>query len=79
MNSVLVTGRAEWGAEAFEFKIGPWAGDIGLIMRHTGNSAPSETGAGIWPSIEKAQQIADQTVKRLLDPSCSIVWSTKSD
>jgi hypothetical protein len=74
-----MTGHAKWGTEEFEFKIGPWADGIGLIMRHTGYSAPRETGAGIWPSIEKAQEIADQTVKRLLDPSCSIVWNTQSD
>ena len=42
-------------------------------MRHTGFGQPKETGAGIWPTIDKAKEIADQTVKRLLNPECSIV------
>jgi hypothetical protein len=79
MEKVLMLGHAEWGAEAFDFKIGPWSHGIGLMMRYTGYGSPKETGAGIWPTVEKAQEIADQTVKRLLDPNCSIVWSAKSN
>ena len=78
MNKVLLTGRAEWKSEAFDFKIGEWVGGIGLMMRHTGYGEPKETGAGIWPSVEKAQAIADQTVKRLLSPDCSINWTSTS-
>jgi hypothetical protein len=44
------------------------------MMRDTGAGDKGFNGAGIWPSIEKAKQIADQTVKRLLDPDCVIVW-----
>ena len=79
MKKVLMTGRAEWGAEALEFKIGDWCDGIGLMIRHTGHGEPRETGAGIWPSIEKAKQIADQTVKRLLNSECSIVWRENSN
>jgi hypothetical protein len=74
MTKVLMTGCAEWGHEAFEFKIGPWRDGIGLMMRHSGYGEPKETGAGIWPTVEKAQEVADQTVKKLLNPGCSIVW-----
>ena len=28
---------------------------------------------GIWPTVEKAKQIADLTVRRRLDPDCTIV------
>jgi hypothetical protein len=78
MNKVLLTGRAKWKSEAFDFKIGERIGGIGLMMRHTGSDEPKETGAGIWPTIDKAKEIADQTVKRLLDPGCHIVWTDTS-
>ena len=71
---VLLTGHAEWQGERFDFKIGEWAEGIGLMMRRTGHGRTKETGAGIWPSVEKAQAIADQTVKRLLSPECAINW-----
>ena len=70
-----MTGHAEWGAEAFDFQVGEWCDGIGLMMRHTGYGEPEVTGAGIWPTIEKAKEIADQTVKRLLSPDCSIAWT----
>jgi hypothetical protein len=79
MTKVLLTGRAEWKSEVFDFKVGEWAGGIGLMMRHTGYGEPKETGAGIWPTIDKAKEIADQTVKRLLDPNCHIVWTDISN
>jgi hypothetical protein len=74
MKIVILTGHAECQGERFDFKIGEWAGGIGLMMRRTGHGSTKETGAGIWPSIEKAQAIADETVKRLLSPDCAINW-----
>jgi hypothetical protein len=74
MTTVMLTGHAEWQGERFDFKIGEWAGGIGLMMRRTGHGSTKETGAGIWPTVEKAQAIADQTVKRLLSPECAISW-----
>jgi hypothetical protein len=68
-------GHASWGTEAFEFKIGEWCDGIGLMMRHTGYGSPRESGAGIWPDIDKAKQVAEETVKRLLNPGCSITWT----
>jgi hypothetical protein len=78
MEKVLMTGHAEWGAEAFDFEIGPWSHGMGLMIRHTGYGPPKETGAGIWPTMEKAQEIADQTVRRLLNPNCTVMWSEVS-
>jgi hypothetical protein len=75
MRKVLMTGHAEWGEEAFDFEVGEWSDGIGLMMRHAGYGDPKSTGAGIWPTIEKAKEIADQTVKRLLSPQCSITWT----
>jgi hypothetical protein len=79
MEKVLITGHAESGSEAFDFQVGPWSGGIGLMMRHTGYADPQSTGAGIWPSVEKAKEIADQTAKRLLGPTCTIVWTEPSN
>jgi hypothetical protein len=62
MTRVTLIGHVEWKGETFDFKIGDWAGGIGLLMRRTGSGSSTETGAGIWPSIGRAQAIADQTV-----------------
>ena len=75
MRKVLLTGHVSRGSEAFEFKIGEWCDGIGLMMRHTGYGDPRETGAGIWPSIDKAKQIAEETAKKLLDSDCTITWT----
>jgi hypothetical protein len=79
MKTVLLTGHAVWKSEAFDFEIGEWGNGIGLTMRHTGYGEPKLTGGGIWTSVEKAKEIADQTVRRLLDPTCSIVWTEISN
>jgi hypothetical protein len=79
MKKVLITGRAEWEVEAFEFQIGPWCDGIGLTMRHIGYGAPSLTGAGIWATVEKAQEIAEQTAQKLLHPECEVTWKSVAD
>lgn len=79
MQNIILTGHAEWQGERFDFQIGPWCDGIGLMMRHSGFGNPKETGAGIWPDVEKAKSIADETVKRLLSPSCSITWTEYSE
>ena len=79
MHKVRMTGHAEFGAEAFDFKLGDWCDGIGIIVRHTGYGEPRETGAGIWPTLDKAKEIADQMVKRLLSRECSITWKEESE
>ncbi len=74
MTRVILTGRAEQEGESLDFMIGDWSGGIGLMIRRTGNGSSVETGAGIWPSIEKAQSIADEAAKRLLGPDSIIEW-----
>jgi hypothetical protein len=74
-----MTGRATQGDETLDFKIGKWCDGIGLMIRRTGQGASMETGAGIWPSIEKAKQIANETVLRLFRQDCNIVWTEVSD
>jgi hypothetical protein len=79
MHKVLMTGHAETQTGAFDFKVGNWSGGIGLMVRDSGAGDEAFNGAGIWPTVEKAKQIADQTVKRLLDPDCAIVWIETSN
>jgi hypothetical protein len=79
MHKVLMTGHAESQSGTFDFKVGEWAGGIGLMMRDTGAGDSAFNGAGIWPTVEKAQQIADQTAKRLVGPDCTIVWIESSN
>ena len=75
METVFLTGHAEWETESFDFNVGEWAGGVGLMMRRTGQGSTRETGAGIWPTVEKAQSIAQETVHRLLSSECSISWN----
>ena len=76
MTETLITGHAEQGEESFDFKIGPWSGGIGLMIRRTGNGTSTETGAGIWPSVEKAKDIAAQVVSRAFGTDCCVVWTS---
>jgi len=75
MHKVLITGHAESEAEALDFKVGEWVNGIGLMIRRTGDGKSIETGAGIWPTIDKAKQIAQETTERLFGSQHSIVWT----
>ena len=79
MTRVILKGHAKWNGEELDFKIGPWSGGIGLMVRRSDSETSTETGAGIWPTREKAQAIAEETAKRLLDPDCSVVWTEIGD
>jgi hypothetical protein len=79
MHKVLMTGHAEAPSGAFDFRLGNWCDGIGLMVRDTGAGDKGFNGAGIWPTVEKAQQIAAQTVKRLLGPDCAVVWTRLSN
>jgi hypothetical protein len=79
MHKVLMTGHAKTQKGEFDFKVGNWSDGIGLMVRDTGAGDKAFNGAGIWPTVEKAKQIADQTVKRLLDPDCAVVWKEFSE
>jgi hypothetical protein len=67
MSKVIVTGRAQDNREAFVFTVEPFvSGGFLLNIRYAGDGATNVTGAGVWPSIEKAKQIAEETAQRLL-------------
>jgi hypothetical protein len=64
---MVITGRAHNEVETFEFTIEPFvSGGYRLDTRYHGECHHNITGAGIWPTIEKAQQIAETTALRLL-------------
>lgn len=64
---VVVTGEAKDEKELFEFEIEPFVGGgFTLTVRYSGDCHHNITGAGIWPSVEKAKEIAEATAARLL-------------
>ena len=76
MNKVLISGHAETQTGVYDFKVGNWADGIGLMVRDTGAGDEAFNGAGIWPTIEKAKEIASQIAKRgLRDSDGIVVWT----
>jgi hypothetical protein len=76
MSHVLLTGNARDSREAFEFTIEPFvSGGFVLRIRYSGDCHHNITGAGVWPTIEKAKNIAEQTAKRLLHEAV-VTWET---
>jgi hypothetical protein len=72
-------GEAEDYKERFEFTIEPFiGGGFMLSIRYSGDCRDGLTGAGVWPSIDKAKQIAEATTARLLDGAV-VVWHEKPD
>jgi hypothetical protein len=51
----------------FEFTIEPFVGGGFLLdIRYSGDCHHNITGAGIWPALQKAQSVAEETARRLL-------------
>lgn len=66
-NAPLMTGEAQDATEAFVFPIKPFVtGGYLLEISYSGGCCQNVTGAGVWPSIAKAKEIAQQTADRLL-------------
>jgi len=60
-------GRASDATELFEFYIEPFvSGGFLLSIRFGGDGRHNVTGAGVWPTEEKAKQIAQETATKLL-------------
>ena len=70
----MVNGEAKDDKELVEFSIEPFvtAGFI-LSIRFGGDGRHNITGAGVWPSVEKAKQIAQTTATKLLH-GATITW-----
>ena len=70
-----MTGKAFGNGETFEFTITPVAnGEFRLDIRYSGGGEHNTTGAGLWPSIEKARQIATMIADKRLSGAV-IEWT----
>ncbi|HEX7286197.1 MAG TPA: hypothetical protein VF532_08450 [Candidatus Angelobacter sp.] len=64
---MTVKGTAQDDRETFEFTIEPFvSGGFLFYIRFRGDGRSNVTGAGVWPNIEKAKEIAEQAATRLL-------------
>jgi hypothetical protein len=73
-NRVLITGEAKDEKELFEFKIEPFVTSGFLLsIRYSGDRRDGLTGAGVWPTIEKAKQVAQETATKLLH-GATVKW-----
>ena len=67
-------GRASDTRETFEFTIEPFVnGGFLLSIRFSGDGRSNTTGAGVWPTVEKAKEVAEQTSRRLLN-GATVNW-----
>jgi len=63
---MIVRGKASDHSELFEFWIEPLGGGFRLDIRYSGDCHHNITGAGILPTVQKAQSVAEETARRLL-------------
>ena len=72
---VLATGSAKDSRELFEFTIERFvSGRVMLSIRYGGDCHHNITGAGVWPTVDKAKQIAQETARRLLH-GAEVTWN----
>jgi hypothetical protein len=74
----VIRGEARDNRELFEFTIEPFvAGGFLLGIRYSGDGDHNITGAGVWPSVEKAKEIAQVATTKLLH-GAAISWHENS-
>jgi hypothetical protein len=72
--SIMARGKAQGNGETFLFTVEEFVtGGFRLDIDFSGAERDGGTGAGIWPSVEKAKAIAEETAKRLLG-GASVTW-----
>jgi len=72
--AAILKGTARDQKETFDFEISPSGeSSFALFISFHGNCCRNVTGAGVWPSLEKAKQIAEQTANELLHGAV-ITW-----
>jgi hypothetical protein len=75
----MVRGEAKDSRERFEFTVAPYVvGGFLLTIRYSGDGTPNTTGAGVWPTVEKAKQIAEETARKLLH-GATVTWQAEED
>jgi hypothetical protein len=77
--SSRIKGHAKDDKELFEFTIEPLVRPGFLLaIRYSGDCHHNITGAGVWPSVEKAKEIAQETAARLLHGAI-VSWNDDSN
>ena len=72
-NEPLLTGEAHDGEERFNFAIKHFVtGGFLLEISYSGEKGRGVNGAGVWPSIDKAKEIAQHAATKL--HSAIISW-----
>ena len=73
----IITGEANDENEHFEFAIAPYVtGGFVLSIRYGGDCHNNITGAGVWPRVEKAKQVAQETAAKLLH-GAAVSWHAR--
>jgi hypothetical protein len=72
--NMLITGKASDDKESFEFTVERFVtGGVLLSIHYSGDGRENVTGAGVWPTIEKAKEIAEKTAGKLLH-GATVSW-----
>ena len=74
--AMIQTGIATGNGETFTFTIRPVPTGFRLDNRYSGGCHENTTGAGIWPTVEKAREIAEATARHLLNGAV-VTWDAK--
>ena len=70
----IIEGQASDGNEVFDFTVERHAaGGFLLSIHYGGDEVKNVTGAGLWPTVEKAKSIAEQSTQRLLH-GATVTW-----
>ncbi len=74
---MIQTGIATGNGETFLFTISAVStGGFRLDNRYSGACHQNITGAGVWPTVEKAREIAETTARHLLGGAC-VTWKAE--
>lgn len=69
-----MNGTATGNGEHFEFAISPVkSGEFRLDIKYSGDCHHNVTGAGTWPSAEKAKEVA-QTIATKRLAGAQVIW-----
>lgn len=75
----MIIGEASDDREQFHFTIQPFVmSGFRLDIRYSGDGNRNITGAGVWPTIEKAKQIAEERARRLLH-GAEVKWLDENE
>ena len=73
---MVQTGIATGNGGTFTFTVRPVPTGFRLDNHYRGGCHENTTGAGIWPTVEKAREIAEATAHRLLSGAV-VTWDAK--